>query len=372
MAALPHASPPGPPRWTPVRRVARLALGLTAALLSLAPVAAAQSHTAYHQTNLVSDVPGLAALTDPNLVNSWGLAAGPTTPLWSNDNGTDVATVYSGGVNGSAPAIVPLVVRIPGGAGTGIVFNDQSAFTVSAGGVTAPARFIFVTEAGTLSGWAPNVPLNGEAQLKATVPGAVYKGLATLTNNQGSFLYAANFSAGRIDVFDSDWSNVQLSGDFSDSQIPSGFAPFNVQALGGKLYVAYAKQDPERTDEVAGPGLGFVDVFDSTGHLLRRLIRRGHLNAPWGLVIAPAGFGQFSGDLVVGNFGDGHIHAYDPASGAFRGDLQDESGKPIVIDGLWALRAGNGVFGNPTGLAFSAGPDDEAHGLLGTLDAVSG
>jgi len=374
MAALPHASPPGPPRWTPVRRVARLALalGLTAALLSLAPVAAAQSHTAYHQTNLVSDVPGLAALTDPNLVNSWGLAAGPTTPLWSNDNGTDVATVYSGGVNGSAPAIVPLVVRIPGGAGTGIVFNDQSAFTVSAGGVTAPARFIFVTEAGTLSGWAPNVPLNGEAQLKATVPGAVYKGLATLTNNQGSFLYAANFSAGRIDVFDSDWSNVQLSGDFSDSQIPSGFAPFNVQALGGKLYVAYAKQDPERTDEVAGPGLGFVDVFDSTGHLLRRLIRRGHLNAPWGLVIAPTGFGQFSGDLVVGNFGDGHIHAYDPASGAFRGDLQDESGKPIVIDGLWALRAGNGVFGNPTGLAFSAGPDDEAHGLLGTLDAVSG
>ncbi len=374
MAALPHASPPGPPRWTPVRRVARLALalGLTAALLSLAPVAAAQSHTAYHQTNLVSDVPGLAALTDPNLVNSWGLAAGPTTPLWSNDNGTDVATVYSGGVNGSAPAIVPLVVRIPGGAGTGVVFNDQSAFTVSAGGVTAPARFIFVTEAGTLSGWAPNVPLNGEAQLKATVPGAVYKGLATLTNNQGSFLYAANFSAGRIDVFDSNWSNVQLSGDFSDSQIPSGFAPFNVQALGGKLYVAYAKQDPERTDEVAGPGLGFVDVFDSTGHLLRRLIRRGHLNAPWGLVIAPAGFGQFSGDLVVGNFGDGHIHAYDPASGAFRGDLQDESGKPIVIDGLWALRAGNGVFGNPTGLAFSAGPDDEAHGLLGTLDAVSG
>jgi len=374
MAALPHASPPGPPRWTPVRRVARLALalGLTAALLSLAPIAAAQPHTAYHQTNQVSDVPGLAALTDPNLVNSWGLAAGPTTPLWSNDNGTDVATVYSGGVNGSAPAIVPLVVRIPGGAGTGVVFNDQSAFTVSAGGVTAPARFIFVTEAGTLSGWAPNVPLNGEAQLKATVPGAVYKGLATLTNNQGSFLYAANFSAGRIDVFDSNWSNVQLSGDFSDSQIPSGFAPFNVQALGGKLYVAYAKQDPERTDEVAGPGLGFVDVFDSTGHLLRRLIRRGHLNAPWGLVIAPAGFGQFSGDLVVGNFGDGHIHAYDPASGAFRGDLQDESGKPIVIDGLWALRAGNGVFGNPTGLAFSAGPDDEAHGLLGTLDAVSG
>src|SRR6266536_1431264 len=211
MAALPHASPPGPPRWTPVRRVARLAL--------------AQSHTAYHQTNLVSDVPGLAALTDPNLVNSWGLAAGPTTPLWSNDNGTDVATVYSGGVNGSAPAIVPLVVRIPGGAGTGVVFNDQSAFTVSAGGVTAPARFIFVTEAGTLSGWAPNVPLNGEAQLKATVPGAVYKGLATLTNNQGSFLYAANFSAGRIDVFDSNWSNVPLSGNFIHSQIPTGFAP---------------------------------------------------------------------------------------------------------------------------------------------------
>ncbi len=373
-ASAPHASPPGPRPSTPVLRAARLALalGLAAALLSLAPAAAADQHTAYHQANQVSDVPGLAAITDPNLVNAWGLAAGPATPLWSNDNGTDVATVYNGAVGGSAPAIVPLVVSIPGGAGTGMVFNDQPGFTVSAGGVTASARFIFVTEAGTLSGWAPNVPLNGAAQLKATVPGAVYKGLATLTGGQGTFLYAANFSAGRIDVFDSNWSNVQLSGDFSDSQIPSGFAPFNVQALGGKLYVTYAKQDPERTDEVAGPGLGFVDVFDSNGHLLRRLIRRGHLNAPWGLVTAPSGFGQFSGDLLVGNFGDGHIHAYDLGSGAFAGEPRDEHGNPVVIDGLWALRVGNGVFGDPTGLVFSAGPDDESHGLLGTIEAVSG
>jgi uncharacterized protein (TIGR03118 family) len=305
-------------------------------------------------------------------VNPWGLVAGPTTPIWSNDNGTGLSTLCSGGVNGSTPAIVPLVVRVPGGADTGIVFNATPGFTVSAGGVTAPARFIFATEAGTISGWAPNVPLNGDAQLKATVNGANYKGLANLTTERGAFLYAANFSAGRIDVFDSDWNQVPSEGGFRDSHLPSGFAPFNIQALGGRLYVAFAKQDREGTDEVAGRGLGFVDVFDANGHLLNRLIRRGQLNAPWGLVIAPEGFGQFSGDLLVGNFGDGRIHAYDARTGNFRGQLRDQRGQGIVIDGLWALRFGNGVLGDPTDLVFSAGIDDEAHGLLGIIEPVSG
>jgi uncharacterized protein (TIGR03118 family) len=373
--ATPAHHPPSPMRRRRLVRLA-LALGVTAALLSVAPAAGAHPsshhrHTAYQQTNLVSDLPGRAAITDPNLVNPWGLVAGPTTPIWSNDNGTGVSTLYSGGVGGSTPAIVPVVVQVPGGADTGIVFNDTAGFTVSAGGVTAPARFIFVTEAGTLSGWAPNVPLNGVAQLKKTIRGAVYKGLANLTTDRGAFLYAANFSAARIDVFNSKWKRVHKDG-FRDPRLPRGYAPFNIQALGGKLYVAYAKQDSEGTDEVAGPGRGFVDVFDSSGHLLDRLIRRGHLNAPWGLVIAPDGFGQFSGDLLVGNFGDGRIHAYDPHNGHFRGALRDEHGREIVIDGLWALRFGNGVFGDPTDLVFSAGIEDETHGLLGIIEPASG
>jgi uncharacterized protein (TIGR03118 family) len=378
MAASASQARPADPRGsTRPHRLTRLALvlGVTAALLAVGPSAVAhpshQQRSAYHQTNLVSDLPGMAAITDPNLVNPWGLVAGPTTPIWSNDNGTGLSTLYNGGVNGSAPAIVPLVVRVASGAGTGIVFNATDGFTVSAGGVTAPARFIFATEAGTISGWAPNVPLNGDSQLKATVDGAVYKGLANLTTASGTLLYAANFSAGRIDVFDSSWSAVDTNGGFRDRHLPRGYAPFNIQALGDKLYVTYAKQDQERTDEVAGPGRGFVDVFDSSGRLLDRLIRRGELNAPWGLVIAPDGFGQFSGDLLVGNFGDGRIHAYDARSGDFRGELRDERGRGIVIDGLWALRFGNGVFGDPTDLVFSAGIDDEAHGLLGIIEAAS-
>jgi uncharacterized protein (TIGR03118 family) len=372
MAAPPHPTPQHPA--TP-RRVARLALvlGLTTALLTLAPAAHAdpdEQRTAYHQTNLVSDVEGLATLRDTNLVNAWGMAAGPTTPMWVADNGTDKSTLYNGAVNGSPPAIVPLVVNVPG-APTGIVFNTQPGFTVSAGGVSAPARFIFDTEDGTILGWAPNVPLNGNAQLTATVPDAIYKGLATATNDAGTFLYAANFHDNRIDVFDSTFSLVHLSGDFRDRHLPDGFAPFNVQQLGGNLYVSYAKQDAERSDEVAGHGLGFVDVFDTSGNLLRRLISHGHLNAPWGMVIAPEGFGQFSGDLLVGNFGDGRINAYD-RDGDFEGSLRDEGGRPIEIDGLWALRFGNGVAGSPTTLMFSAGIDDEAHGLFGSIEAVTG
>jgi uncharacterized protein (TIGR03118 family) len=377
-ASAPQAKPADPRPSTPPRRSVRLALalGVTAALLAVASAAGAQQsgqhqRTAYQQTNLVSDIPGLAAITDPNVVNPWGLVAGPTTPIWSNDNGTGLSTLYSGAVNGSTPAIVPVVVRVPGGADTGIVFNAAPGFTVSAGGVTAPARFIFVTEAGTLSGWAPNVPLNGDAQLKATVEGAVYKGLANLTTESGTFLYAANFSAGRIDVFDSNWNMVSSEGGFRDRHLPRGYAPFNIQALDGKLYVAFAKRDQAGTDEVAGQGRGFVDVFDSSGRLLDRLIRRGELNAPWGLVIAPDGFGEFSGDLLVGNFGDGRIHAYDPRNGDFRGELRDQHGRGIVIDGLWALRFGNGVFGDPTDLVFSAGIDDEAHGLLGIIEAAA-
>jgi uncharacterized protein (TIGR03118 family) len=369
-------SGPGPQRLGRLRSA--LLLGLVAALVALAPAApAAASHprNAYHQTNLVSDLPGLAELTDPDLVNPWGLAAGPTTPAWVADNGTDKATIYPGFVNGSPIQKAPLVVNIPGGAPTGEVFNPTPGFVVHAGAASGPALFLFDSEAGLVTGWNPGVPPpppSTQAQVGASVHDAIYKGLAIATTAAGTFLYGADFHHGRIDVFDEGFNRVHLSGRFRDRKLPRGFAPFNVQELGGRLYVAYAKQDAAREDEVAGPGLGFVDVYSTSGHLLRRLLRRGQLNAPWGLVRAPAaGFGRFSGALLVGNFGDGRINAYDPTTGAFLGRLRHEDGSPIEIEGLWALRFGNGVTGNPTTLLFTAGIDDEAHGLFGAIEAAS-
>ena len=366
-------SGPGPRRRSRLRSA--LALGVVAALLALAPAApAAASHprNAYHQTNLVSDLPGLAQLTDPDLVNPWGLAAGPTTPAWVADNGTDKATIYPGFVNGSPIQKAGLVVNIPGGAPTGQVFNPTPGFVVHDGAASGAALFLFDSEAGLVTGWNPGVPPpppSTQAQVGAGVPDAIYKGLAIATTAAGAFLYGADFHHGRIDVFDQGFNRVHLSGRFRDRELPDGFAPFNIQELGGRLYVAYAKQDAAREDEVAGPGLGFVDVYSTSGHLLRRLVRRGQLNAPWGLVRAPAsGFGRFSGALLVGNFGDGRINAYDPSDGAFLGRLRHEDGSPIEIEGLWALRFGNGVTGTPTTLLFTAGIDDEAHGLFGAIE----
>jgi uncharacterized protein (TIGR03118 family) len=370
----------GPPSRRSPRRLGRLrnvlTLCLVTALVALAPVAgaaAAQPGNAYHQTNLVSDLPGIAQLTDPDLVNPWGMSAGPMTPIWVSDNGTDKATLYRGFVNGSPIQKVPLVVNIPGGAPTGQVFNPTSGFVVHSGAASGPAAFIFDSEAGLVTGWNPGVPPpppSTQAQVGASVPDAVYKGLAIASTADGTFLYAANFHAGRIDVFDSSFNLVHLSGSFQDPKIPSGFAPFNIQELGGQLYVAYAKQDADAEDEVAGPALGFVDVYSTSGHLLRHLIEHGQLNAPWGLVLAPAGFGRFGGDLLVGNFGDGRINAYNPDTGEFLGRLRHEDNSPIQIDGLWALRFGNGVIGNQSTLLFSAGIDDEAHGLFGAIEAA--
>jgi uncharacterized protein (TIGR03118 family) len=371
----------GPPSHAVARRLGRLrtvlTLGLVAGLVALvpaAPAAGAQPGNAYHQTNLVSDLPGLAQLTDPDLVNPWGLAAGPTTPAWVANNGTDKATIYPGFVNGSPIVKAPLVVSIPGGAPTGQVFNGTPGFVVHSGTSSGPARFIFDSEAGLVTGWNPGVPPpppSTQAQVGASVPDAIYKGLAIATTPAGTFLYAADFHNARIDVFDQGFNLVHLSGSFTDPQVPRGFAPFNVQELGGLLYVAYAKQDADAEDEVAGQSLGFVDVYSTSGQLLRHLIQRGQLDAPWGLALAPAGFGRFSGALLVGNFGDGRINAYDPQTGAFLGRLHHENGRPIEIEGLWALRFGNGVTGNPTTLLFTAGIDDEAHGLFGAIEAAN-
>jgi len=354
-----------------------LALGLTAVVLALAsaaPVAASQPGNAYRQTNLVSDLPGMAQLTDPDLVNPWGLAVSPTSPVWVADNGTGKATLYRGFVSGSPIQKVPLVVSIPGGAPTGQVFNSTPGFVVHSGAASGPAAFIFDSEAGLVTGWnsaVPPPPPSTQAQVGASVPDAIYKGLAIASTATGTFLYAADFHNARIDVFDSSFQLVHLAGDFSDGEIPAGYAPFNVQALGGRLYVAYAKQDADREDEVAGPSRGFVDVYSTSGQLLSHLIEHGQLNAPWGLVLAPADFGRFSGDLLVGNFGNGRINAYDPETGEFLGRLRNEDGRPIEIEGLWALLVGTATIGGPTTLLFTAGIDDEHHGLFGAIQATS-
>ncbi|HUA06599.1 MAG TPA: TIGR03118 family protein [Solirubrobacteraceae bacterium] len=329
----------------------------------------------YTQTNLISDIPGVARITDPNLVNPWGQATIGASPLWVADNGSNVSTLYTGGVNGSIPAIRSLVVTIDGGAPTGTVGNTTGSttdFLVHTSTGTAPANFIFASENGDITAWS-NTVSGTEAQIENGVPRAVYKGLALATVGTSNYLYATDFRHGRIAVFDGDFNLVRFpSGAFArkafvDPNLPDGFAPFGIQLINGQLYVSYAKQDAHKHDDVAGPGNGFVDVFSTSGVLENRLISGGDLNSPWGLVLAPSSFGGFAGDLLVGNFGDGKIHAYDPVHGTEIGTLTNTDGNPIAIDGLWGLRFGNGTFGDPGTLVFTAGIAAESHGLLGEI-----
>jgi uncharacterized protein (TIGR03118 family) len=350
-------------------------LGVLAAVGALAAVSVPGGAAAgedgqrnvYRQANLISDINGVARIADPNLVNPWGMAAGPNTPLWVADNNANVSSIYTGGVRGSIPKINPLVVSIPGGAPTGIVFNPTNGFVVHVGNASGAAKFIFDSENGQISAWFPTVPPITQAQSEFTSPTAVYKGLALASTSHGMFIYAANFHDGTVDVFDKNFKPTTLSGSFTDPDIPTGFAPFDIQELGGKLYVTYALQKPGKHDDMAGPGNGFVDVYDTNGHLLRRLVSHGDLNSPWGLALAPDDFGAFSGDLLVGNFGDGAIHAYDPRTGAPEGQLMNQDGNPVVIDDLWGLRFGNGITGTRNTLLFTAGIADETHGLFGEI-----
>jgi uncharacterized protein (TIGR03118 family) len=330
-------------------------------LVNPLPAGARTSGTTFTQDNLVSDQAGVAALTDPNLVNPWGMSRSATSPIWVSDNGADVSTLYNGAVNGSPVTQVPLVVSTPGGAPTGQVNNDTSAFVVP--GTTTPARFIFAGENGDLSAWASGTA----AVAVGHTDGAVYKGLALAHSPFGPLLLATNFHDNRIDVFDGQFHPVTDDRLFRDPSLPAGFAPFNVTEIGNQVYVTYAKQDSAGHDDVAGPGNGFVDVFTNYGAFMKRLVTRGLLNSPWGLTIAPANFGAFSGDLLVGNFGDGRIHAYDPNSGRLLGTLRGPNARPITIDGLWGLLVGDPGAGGPDSVWFSAGPDGEAHGLLGIL-----
>jgi len=306
------------------------------------------------------------------LVNAWGLVASATSPWWIADNGTGLSTLY----NGTTGAKLGLTVSVAG-APTGIVFNGGSGFVVTSGAASGPARFIFATEQGTVLGWNPTVAATqAVVAVDNSAGGAVYKGLAIASTVAGDRLYAANFHAGTVDVFDAGFHPV--SAGFSDAALPPGYAPFGIRNLGGAIYVTYALQDADRRDDVAGVGHGFVNAFDTDGHLLRRVASRGRLNSPWGLALAPADFGQFSGNLLVGNFGDGHINAFDLARFAGNGELQPRGqlhaadGPPIAIDGLWALAFGNGASAGPTNaLFFTAGPFDEAHGLFGKLVVAS-
>ena len=350
------------PRWL-------IAAPLALALLMASAVAGnAAGANIYKVTNLVSDQPGEASHLDPNLVNAWGLAASPTSPWWVADNGTDVSTLY----NGNTGDPVPLVVQVEG-APTGLVFNGCGSFVVSDGMNSGPSRFMFDTESGTIRGWNPGVPPPPPSMQSFVVADrsdveAIYKGLAIATSGTGGLLYAADFHNARVDVFDGAFTPVTAPGSFVDPGLPGGFAPFGIQNLQGRIYVAYAKQDADAEDEVAGEGLGFVSVFDTAGHFLARVASGEPLNAPWGLAIAPAGFGRFSGNLLVGNFGDGRINAYDLATFEPRGHLKTANHKPLVIDGLWGIAFGNGAAAGPTTtLYFAAGPDDEEHGLFGSV-----
>jgi uncharacterized protein (TIGR03118 family) len=349
-------------------RVWLLAAAFAVAVLTasaLASAANAAEANSYVVHNLVSDVPGAADRVDPNLVNAWGLASLPTSPWWVADNGTEVSTLYQ--ANGT-PA--PLVVSVDGGAPTGLVANPGSRFVVSAGGTSGSARFIFDTEDGAISAWSPGVT-GTHAIVVATSPGAIYKGLAIASSPAGDFLYAADFHHARVDMFNDHFALATRPGAFVDPKLPAGFAPFGITNIGGQIFVSYAKQDADQEDEVAGQGLGFVDAFDTSGNFIGRVATRGQLNAPWGLARAPANFGAFGGDLLVGNFGDGEINAYEPQpDGTYErvGALKRPDHKPILIDGLWALAFGKGgQNGTPDTLFFTAGPDDETHGLFGTI-----
>jgi uncharacterized protein (TIGR03118 family) len=357
------------------------------------------------QTNLVSDLPGVAQVQDPNLVNPWGISQGPG-PLWISDNNAGVSTVYTGQGQPTNPldsTLPPLVVNIPtpgdptGHSGTpdGTVFNptflaQNPGFVISDGMHSAPAIFLFATEDGTIVGWHPGVNPAGSDPTQAGTfgtiavdnsgTGAVYKGLTLATDATGqTLLYAANFRSGQIDVFDTNFNPVTTlpAGAFTDPNLPTGYAPFNVEQLGGKIYVTYALQDAAMHDPVSGAHHGFVDVFNLDGSPglsdgTARLVSSGKLDSPWGLALAPKSYGKLAGDLLVGNFGNGKINVYNPVSGSFLNTLQDPDGEAIQIDGLWALKVGNGFGGTDTSTVyFTAGLDHEQHGLFGSLTSVA-
>lgn len=362
-------------------RAARARLTLTAAAISAttagamivggpwtATAAPGPIGGGFTETDLVSDVPHMGQLTDASVKNPWGIALGSMTPLWVANNDTSVATIYAGAVK-SHPGVtkVPLTVKIPHGS-TGQVFNsrasaDPHSFIVTTKGKKSPALFIFDSLGGQIAGWTGDTGTN--ARVEATVKGAVYTGLAMARANSQDRLFAADGGPhARVDVFDSTWHRI---GSFTDpALVKKGLAPYNVASLDGRLYVSFAPP-PGSMAKL----LGAVDVFSTSGHMIRRLVTGGALNGPWGMVMAPAHWGSFGGDLLVGNEDGGHINAYSPMTGAFQGTVRNKSGRPFARDGLWGLAFGNGMFGGGNSLIFVAGIGEYGHGLVGLLKSNS-
>jgi uncharacterized protein (TIGR03118 family) len=346
------------------RRIQRLVL-----LAFLPSLAHAQTANSYTQSNLISDGSVKAQQTDTQLINPWGVAIGQQTPFWINTAGTGLSEIYDTGANKQ------FVVTIPpaGGSGkigspTGIVFNPSTTdFALPQG---SAAFFIFDALDGTISAWNPSVT-NAALVVNNSASGAAYTGIAIVNNGTANFLLAADISKNKIDVFDSKFAPAVLSENFTDPSIPSGFAPFNVHVINNQVFVMYAQQNPAGGPPTTGAAAGYVSVFDNNGKFVARAISGGNLNAPWGLALAPASFGAFGGDLLVGNFGDGTINAYDPTSFALKGQLQDSTGKPIQNGNLWEILFGSNGTGDPNTLYFSAGVNNEKGGLFGAITATA-
>jgi len=338
-------------------------LKICSALLIAAGLASPAEAALFSITNLVTDdqTVNSAKITDLNLINAWGVSRSAASPFWVSNNGTGTATLYSVNPTTDATTKQALTVSIPGAGNV-----TGQAFANVAGSFNGDT-FLFVSEDGTVSGWRNALGTTAETLVLAS-SNAVYKGSAFATIAGNGYLYAANFLAGQVDVFKGNGGAPNLVGTFTDPTLPSGYAPFNVENLGGKIYVTYAKRSTGSPDEITGSGFGFVSAFDLQGNFLGRIASEGTLNAPWGLELAPASFGDLAGDLLVGNFGNGMISAFNLATSSFAGQLLCLNGQPIVIDGLWDLIAGNGGSGGSTqAIYFSAGPVDESHGLFGVI-----
>jgi uncharacterized protein (TIGR03118 family) len=346
------------------------AFGFLLGLSQLLPQSAMAG--SFAQLNLVSDLPGVARHTDPNLVNPWGIVTSKNGSIQVANNGTGTSTAYFGNGDSFPNGTTPLVISIPGPGGvgsgkpTGLVLNKTNGFVIRKGNVSAPATYLFATEDGTIAGWNKSVdPTHAIIVIDNSASKAIYKGLAIGSSHGRDFIYATNFHDNRVEMYDRNFRLVKV---FTDPNVPSDFAPFGIRKIHGKLYVTFAKQDADKEDDVPGQGNGFVDVFSTNGDFIERLISRGELNSPWGLALAPEGFGKFEFALLVGNFGNGRINAFDIESGKFLGTLRDFDANPLVIEGLWALTFGNGTDDQSrTSLFFAAGIDDENHGLFGKI-----
>lgn len=334
----------------------------------------ASTTSAFTATTLDSNITG-SGKQDPNLSHGWGISFAPGTEVWVADHGSNKSTLYDGNGNIDSAVVVNIPANKAGGASgpTGTVSNSTTNFAISKNGVSAPAQFLFVGTGGTLSGWAQSVDSgNAVTVFDGSDQGAVYTGLAIYTQGSTNMLMAANAGAGSVDVFDAHFNKITLAGGFKDPNVPTGYKPFGIQTIGTQVYVSYAHFTPGVPIEDHAAGLGFVDIFDATGTFVKRLVDfGGALNAPWGMTVAPASFGQFSNDLLIGDFGDGKINVYDPSSGAMIGTMSDSSGAPLVITGLWGLAFGNGAFNQPTTTLFYAAGPTATQGVYGRIDLAS-